>query len=120
MAGIAAAVVGAAIEALEADRAVWAAQIQEMGALVVRSRLAGHLDWNAQSGRAFQGALAVWVRDGHELIALADDVVAAITAHVEALREAADALTAAESALVDPAAGPFPGLPNPVPFAGAL
>ncbi|GAA4509399.1 hypothetical protein GCM10023159_10330 [Brevibacterium yomogidense] len=112
--------VGAAIEALEADRTVWAAQIQEMGALVVRGQQAGQVDWNAQAGRAFQGALDAWVRDAHDLIGLADDVVVAIIAHVEALREAADALTAAESALGDPWTGPFPGLPNPVPFGGGL
>ena len=120
MAGIAAAVLGAAIEALEADRSVWVAQIQEMGGLVDRGRQAGQVDWNAQAGRAFQAALDGWVREGCDLIMLANDVVSAITAHVEALREAEDALTAAESALGDPLTGPFPGLPNPVPFGGVL
>lgn len=120
MAGIAAAVVGAAIEALEADRSVWAAQVQEIGRIIGASRQAQQVDWTSPASGAFQDAMTVWVRDGYDLMDLADEVVAAIAAHVEALREAADALTAAESALSDPMTGPFPGLPNPVPFGGVL
>lgn len=120
MAGIAAAVVSAAIEALEVDRSVWTAQVQEIGRIIGRSHAAGQVDWTAPSGRAFQDALVVWVRDAHDLVSLADDVIVAITAHVDALREAVDALTVAESAVIDPVTGPFPGLPNPVPFGGVL
>lgn len=120
MAGIAAAVVGAAIEALEADRSVWAAQAQEIGRIIGASRQAQQVDWTSPASGAFHDAMTVWVRDAYDLMALADEVVAAIAAHVEALRDAAEALTAAESALSDPVTWPFLGLPNPVPFGGVL
>lgn len=119
MTGIAGAA-AAVIDALEADRAVWEAQTREIGAIVARSQEAQHVEWNASSSGAFRDALAVWVRDGHDLMSLADDVIIALSAHIDALREAVDALAAAAAAGGDGTGLPLPGLPNPVPFGGLL
>ncbi|SLM96815.1 hypothetical protein FM105_06345 [Brevibacterium yomogidense] len=110
----------AVIEALEADRAVWVAQAGEIGAIVARSQDAQHVEWSSSSSGAFRDALAGWVRDGHDLMSLADDVIVAMTAHIDALREVVDALAAAAAAGGEGPGLPLPGLGNPVPFGGLL
>lgn len=118
MTGIAGAA-AAVIEALEADRAVWVEQAREIGVIVARSQEAQHVEWSASSSGAFRDALAGWVRDGHDLMSLADDVILALSAHIDALRDVVDALAAAAAAGGD-GPGLLPGLANPVPFGGLL
>ncbi|SMY12134.1 hypothetical protein BJEO58_01728 [Brevibacterium jeotgali] len=110
----------AVIDTLEADRAVWVAQAGEIGAIIARSQEAQHVEWRASSSGAFRDALAGWVRDGHDLMSLADDVIDALTAHIDALRAVVDALAAAAAAGGDGPGLPLPGLANPVPFGGLL
>jgi len=117
MTGIAGAA-AAVIDALEADRSVWEAQTRAIGSIVARSQEAQHVEWSATSSGAFREALTVWVRDGHDLMSLANDVVIALSAHIEALRTAVEALAAAAAAGGEGAGPTLPGLANLVPFGG--
>ncbi len=118
MAGIAGAA-AALIDELEADRTVWAEQTREIAAIVARGQEAQDVEWSAASSGAFREALAGWVRDGYDLMLLAEDVLLALGAHIDALRDVADALAAAAVA-GDGAVPTLPGLANPVPFGGLL
>lgn len=100
-----AAAAGAAIQALEADAAVWEGQLAVLDRVVGQGRAGQHLAWQSAASREYAAALDRWIRDGTGLVAAAEQVVAALRTHISALQEAQDALAAVEALAVDPLGG---------------
>jgi hypothetical protein len=105
--GIGAAAVTAIIDELEADHAVWEAQAAVLQSVVGQGRAGQDVDWRSPASEAYLAALESWVRDGTGLLDAADGVLAALRAHLDALREVRDSVALAESAAGDALTGPL-------------
>jgi len=99
--------VSAIIDELEADHAVWESEAAVLQRVVGRGRAGQDVDWRSPASEAYLNALESWVRDGTGLLDAADGVLAALRAHLDALREVRDAVALAESTAGDALTSPL-------------